>query len=109
MDLELSNEDWAIIYTLHNDLTRDTNVQNLQFKITHTIMTCGYNLKIWKIKSIDVCEKCNEFVDTIKHHMIFCQAVKQFWNQVLKWWTNCMKVIFRLDSYEILFRILNKD
>ena len=32
-----------------------------------------------------------------------------FWNQVLNWWTNNMKVIFRLKTYEIFFGIQNDE
>ena len=47
-DLDLDYEEWATIYTVNNDVTRDTNMDNLQFKITHIMLACGYNLRIWK-------------------------------------------------------------
>ena len=52
---------------------------------------------------------CNEHVDTIEHFMIQCKKTHTFWNQILNWWTKCMKVIFRLDTYEILFGIHNDE
>jgi predicted Zn-ribbon and HTH transcriptional regulator len=82
-DLELTEEVWTTIYTLSNGLTRDTTILNLQFKITHRILACGYNLKIWKIKESNKCEFCNESIDTIEHFMIQCEAVDTFWRYVL--------------------------
>jgi hypothetical protein len=41
--------------------------------------------------------------------MIYCKPVKEFWNQVLNWWTRAIKVTFRLDTYEILFGIQNTE
>jgi hypothetical protein len=107
--LDLNDEEWATIYTLNNDVTRDNSMLNLQFKITHRIMACGYNLNVWKIKSSNVCEVCNDYVDTIEHFMIQCRKTNIFWNQILNWWENNMKVIFRLDTYEILFGIPNDE
>ena len=90
-------------------MTRDTNMHNLQFKITHRILACGYNLRIWEIKNSDICKYCNERADPIEHFVIFCEDTYKFWNYVLNWWTNNMKVIFRLDIYDILFGIPNDE
>ena len=72
-------------------------------------MACGYNLNVWKIRSSNVCDVCNDYVDTIEHFMIQCRKTNIFWNQILNWWENNMKVIFRLDTYEILFGIPNDE
>jgi hypothetical protein len=108
-DLNLNNEEWATIYTLNNEVTRDNNILNLQFKITHRLLACGYNLKVWKIRTCNLCEICKEHVDTIEHFMIQCDNVHTFWKEILNWWTESMKVIFRLDTYEILFGIPNDE
>jgi hypothetical protein len=108
-ELDLTTEEWATIYTLNQHLTRDTKITNLQFKITHRIMACGSNLKNWKIRDSNSCETCNKHIDTIEHYLIECEPVKEFWNQVLNWWTNSIKVIFRLGIYEMLFGIPNDE
>ena len=82
---------------------------NFQFKIIHRLLACGYNLKTWKIKTKDECVTCNQHMDTIEHFMIYCEPVKTFWNQLLNWWTNPIKVIFRQDTYGILFGIPNDE
>ena len=55
-DIDLTEQEWATIYTLNQHLTRDTKISNFQFKITHRLMACGYNLKIWKIKDNNICK-----------------------------------------------------
>jgi hypothetical protein len=108
-DLDLTEEEWATIYTLNRQLTRDTRILNFQFKITHRLLACGYNLKTWKIKDTNICEQCKQHEDTIEHFLIMCQPVKEFWKQVINWWTASIKVIFRMDTYEILFGIPNDE
>jgi hypothetical protein len=108
-DLDLTEEEWATIYTLNQQLTRDTQILNFQFKITHRLLACGYNLQIWKIKEDNLCEQCNHHEDTIEHFLVLCQPVREFWRQVINWWTANLKVIFRLETYEILFGIPNDE
>jgi hypothetical protein len=35
--------------------------------------------------------------------------VSEFWRQVLNWWKSSIKVIFRVDTYEMLFGIPNDE
>ena len=44
--LNISPEIWKIIYTADKTLTRDSKIQSFQFKVTHRILACGYNLAI---------------------------------------------------------------
>ena len=48
-------------------------------------------------------------VDTIERFLMFCKPVEELWNQMLYWCTICIKVIFRLDTYEIPFVIPNDE
>jgi predicted Zn-ribbon and HTH transcriptional regulator len=107
-DLDLSEEEWTTVYTINNGLTRDTTIIDFQFKITHRTLACGYNLKIWKINDSSECETCKD-TDTIEHYLIYCKPVYEFWSFLLNWWSRTIKVIFRVDTYEILFGIPNDE
>ena len=105
----MTEQEWTTIYTLNQQLTRDTKISNFQLKIMHRLMACGYNLNTWKIKDNNICEQCNQYIDTIEHFLIHCELVSEFWRQVLNWWTSCIKVILRMDTYEMLFGIPNDE
>jgi hypothetical protein len=105
-DLELTEEELATIYTVNQHLTRDTTIINFQYKITHRLLACGYNLNIWKIKDSKLCEICQQ-TDTIEHFLIQCEPVSEFWTQLLNWWKSCIKVTFIMETYEVLFGIPN--
>jgi hypothetical protein len=69
-------------------------------------LACGYNLAIWKIRDTNTC--LND-VDTIEHHLILPPETKTFWQQFLNWWQSTMNVIFRLDTYDLLFGVPNEE
>ena len=48
-DLDLGPEEWQIIYTRAYKLTKDTKIIAFNFKITHRILACGYQLEKWQI------------------------------------------------------------
>ena len=82
-DLQPTEEEWATIYTLNQQLTRETTIFNFQLKITHRLMACGYNLNNWKIRDNNICEFCKEYTCMIEHFLIYCKPVREIWDQVL--------------------------
>ena len=108
IDFEIDEAMWKIIYTNHKKVIKDTNIINLQYKITHRILACNYNLEIWKIRDNNKCDICKE-IDTIEHMLIYCSETYQFWQRIFKWWAESMKVWFEVGTYEILFGIPNEN
>jgi hypothetical protein len=98
---------WKIIYTNNKYITKDTDILNFQFKITHRLLACNYNLKIWKVKNNDGCDHC-QCVDTIEHFLVQCETTKSFWQQVFNWWAQNVRVWLHIDTYEVLFGIPNE-
>ena len=99
---------WEIIYTNYEKLLRDTTLKNVQFKITHRIVACNYNLEIWRIRTNNRCEYCDE-IDTIEHMLIHCKEAYTFWERIFNWWATNMNVWFEVGTYEILFGIPNEN
>ena len=94
---------------LANNITFDTKLINFQFKITHRIIACGYQLNKWKIIDSDMCPICHTEQDTIEHFFILCTQTEVFWKQVFNWWTSISKLYFFVDVYEIIFGIPNEN
>jgi hypothetical protein len=61
-------EMWADVYNLAKTLTKIAKIITFQFKITHRILACNYNLYKWQIKDTSQCDKCCE-IDTLEHHI----------------------------------------
>ena len=106
--IDMSNDDWETVYTMANKLTRDTKIHDFQFKLTHRLIACRYNLVIWKIETDNRCIHCNT-QDTIEHFFWHCKIAKTLWNQVLEWWEKEANISIPLQTYEILFGLPNDE
>jgi hypothetical protein len=98
---------WKLIYTNDKYVTEDNHIRNFQFKITHRLLACNYNLNIWKIRTDNICNYCQE-VDTIEHFLVNCNNTYIFWRQIFNWWAASFKVWFQVDTYELLFGVPNE-
>jgi exonuclease III len=106
LDFVIDEPMWKCIYTNYKFIS-DTILKNFQYKITHRILACNYNLKIWKIRDSNCCEECKE-IDTIEHMLVQCASTYSFWKKILNWWAANMKMWFEVDTYEIIFGIPNE-
>jgi exonuclease III len=98
---------WKLIYTNDKYVTEDNHIRNFQFKITHRLLACNYNLNIYKIRTDNICDYCQE-VDTIEHFLVDCNNTDSFWRQVFNWWAACFEVRFQVETYELIFGIPNE-
>ena len=59
----------------------EIKLKEFNFKILHGILPCNSNLKKWKIRSVDVCDVCNQ-IQTIEHLLYGCCYVKPLWQRI---------------------------
>jgi hypothetical protein len=107
-ELNLSENEWEIVYKMPYGITRDTTILAIHYKITHRIIACNYQLKIWKVKDTDKCDFCEE-IDTIEHFFVTCKRSKTFWEALLKWWEIFSKTTIPLNIFETIFGIPNEE
>jgi hypothetical protein len=100
LDFIITEEMWQSIYTNHQSIA-DSTLKDFQYKITHRIIACNYNLKIWKIREDSLCDTCAE-LDTIEHMLYNCEEVNTFWKRIFNWWASNMKIWFEVGTYEIV-------
>lgn len=60
-DLNMQIEDWNAIYSMPFIITRNSFLQNFQFKIVHRILPCNSFLLKCKLKETELCTFCSEF------------------------------------------------
>ena len=106
LDFVIDEPMWKCIYSNYK-FASDTILKNFQYKITHRIMACNYNMRIWKIRDDNQCEECKE-IDTIEHMLVQCENTYTFWEKIFNWWAVNMKVWFEVGTYEIIFGIPNE-
>jgi hypothetical protein len=107
-DLDLNEEEWKEIYTRPYKLTRDTKILSVNYKTTHRILACGFQLYKWKIQDSDKCKACGE-IDTIEHFLVQCPPTLEFWTHVFNWAENQLQIRFPIIVYENIFGIPNEN
>jgi hypothetical protein len=107
--LNYDEEQWEHVYTYPYGLTRDVKILSFQYKITHRILACKKNLKIWNIALENLCDVCHNEIDGIEHHLVACPVLLQFWNNFFTWWKAVSEMSFPVDTYDIIFGIPNPN
>jgi hypothetical protein len=77
LNIDIDEDRWTEIYVNAQSMTTDVRMITFNFKVTHRILACRKKLKIWKITDTEICNKCNQEIDTVQHHLINCLNVKK--------------------------------
>jgi hypothetical protein len=96
---------WERIFSRCFEITEETKLQSIQFKINHRIIPCQNKLYNWKIATSNTCLYCND-IDDIQHFVLKCPKVKTFWFGLLNWWNRCNIQLIDLYSEEMRENIL---
>ena len=82
---EINQLDWADIFTITKQLTKDTKLQMFQYQILHNILVTNSKLVYYKIKTSNLCTFCNESKETIIHLFFECKKTKLLFIDLMKW------------------------
>ena len=74
--------------------------QRFQYKVRK--LNCKENLFKWKIIESSTCSFCRA-VDTLEHHLNYCNVSAIFWEELSKWCKHILKVKFKFTVCEVLF------
>ena len=87
---------WEKIYSTSFVVTKDTKLQNIQFKILHRILTT--NSFLYQINVIDenVCTFCRDIPETLEHLFFDCVKVNPIWKAFKVWCNNVNNNNFRI-------------
>ena len=86
-DLGLSSDMgfWTKICENTFNMTKNTNLQLIQFKILHRTHITQYKMKKMGFCQTDICTQCNQnTIDTYLHALWLCSPVQSFWSVVIQ-------------------------
>ncbi len=98
---------WPNIFKLSFNTTRETKVQSFQYWIIARTITCCKMLSDNNLISSPKCLFCNE-IDNIKHFLLFCPKVHNFWNSFFHWWKRMGDLCTLLCVYYIIIILAGK-
>jgi len=101
-DIDISSEIWL----LPSQVTKETRLRLLQWKIIHNIYPTNIMLAKMKVKETNKCSECNDTVDVIEHFFFECPKVLVFWSYIEAFVRNHFGVFLTCDVKIVLFGCL---
>ena len=83
--LDISEEEWSVIFNLPFKVTMETKLQEFQWKITHNILytnTVLFRMNPPRVNS-NQCTFCKKADETIVHLFVDCEFSQNIWNNLL--------------------------
>ena len=103
----LEQINWGTLFTIVNKVTSEPYLQSFQYKIINRTLNCYYNLFKWNISDQSTCDYCPLMIDTIEHHLYYCDESKNFWHNIENYLESKLKIKFSFTICEVIFGMLN--
>ena len=87
--------------------TKETKLIMLQDKILHDIVFTKEKLSRTNIANSDLCYLCVETKRNLKHMLVACQFVSEFWEAFLYWYESHVSI--ELSTINILYGIIGNN
>ena len=70
---------WSFIYCISFSVTKDTKLQDFQYKLIHRILSTNSFLYKYGLKETELCTFCTETKESLVHIFWECNYVRNFW------------------------------
>lgn len=78
------DEYWEKTFSAIRAITKETKLQQFQFKIVHRILATNSKLFKYKIADTPMCYLCPNTEDTLEHALFECPTVHRFWHTIME-------------------------
>jgi hypothetical protein len=79
MGVVIENYNWRCIYCIPFSVTKDTKLQDFQYKLIHRILITNSFLYKYELKDTEQCTFCTETKENLVHIFWDCNYVRNFW------------------------------
>ena len=104
----LESQDWRVYYESPFKITTEPYLQSFQYKVLNRILNCRQKLCLWKLIENEICVYCQS-IDTIEHHLYYCNESKKFWIAINSWLSNTLEIDYKFTICEVLFGLPNNS
>ena len=100
----ISEEEWAKIFTLPRTTTCETSVLNIQYKILHRCYATNSKISKWDNTKSEMCNTCN-LKANISHNFYLCAELQHFWYKFETWYVASFDDLkeLKLSITDVLF------
>ena len=96
-------------FNLAFSITAETKLTKFQYKTLHDIVFTKSRLFKAKLASSHLCYLCLKTKQDLKHMLVSCPVVSEFWKIFLEWYETLTETKLELSTVKILFGILDGD
>ena len=89
--------------------TKETKLIMFQYKILYDIVFTEEKLFRANIANSDLCYLCLETKQDLKHMLVSCQFVSEFWEAFLYWYKSHVSIGLELSTINILYGIIGNN
>ena len=101
----LTNRDWETFYQIPLQVTKNTKLQWLQYRISHHILTTNSRLFKAGLVTSSFCNLCNSERETITHLLWECREVQNLL-QALETLTDSLFIPFSVSKQSFLLKLM---
>ena len=106
-ELGVQIDDWQNINSSPFRTTRNTKLQNFQFKLSHRITATNSFLFKCGLKETELCTFCTETKESLLHLFWECTYSKHFWFSLVNVFENCGLNMQYINAPNIILGIMN--
>ena len=96
-------------FNLAFSITLETTLAMFQYKTLHDIVFTESKLFKAKLASSDLCYLCLKTKQDLKHMLVSCPVVTEFWKIFLEWHETLTAAKLELTTVKILYGIIEND
>ena len=96
-------------FNLAFSITLETKLTMFQYKTLHDIVFTESKLLKAKLASSDLCYLCLKTKQDLKHMLVSCPVVTEFWKIFLQWYETLTEAKLELSTVKILYGIIEND
>ena len=90
-------------------ITIEIKLTMFQYKTLHDIVFTRSKLFKAKLVSSDLCNLCSKTKQDLKHMLVSCPVVSEFWKIFLEWYETHTTIKLDLSTAKILYGIIDND
>ena len=96
-------------FNLAFSITIEIKLTMFQYKTLHDIVFTRSKLFKAKLVSSDLCYLCSKTKQDLKHMLVSCPVVSEFWKIFLEWYETHTTIKLELSTAKILYGIIDND
>ena len=96
-------------FNLAFSITLEIKLTMFQYKTLHDIVFTRSKLFEAKLVSSDLCYLCSKTKQDLKHMLVSCPVVSEFWKIFLEWYETHTTIKLELSTAKILYGIIDND